>query len=183
MPFSKRRALIEIAIFSNNHLSVPEYDALLKTYIYDHWTKGSYEITHTEGGNIPMTTYPFPIRDRNLIYIGMRGGATRPSTGYTFLALQRQLTRLAKSYPSLKNIAPWPTKHILYDATLLRILQNGDLPADTLFVDMFAKNPPDRVLAFLNGETSFTDELSFMWTTDIGLFGRRFVGEAVRRYT
>ncbi len=182
MPFSKRRALIEIAIFSNNHLTVSEYDDLLKTYIHKHWTQGSYEVTHTEGGNIPMTTYPFPARDRNLIYIGMRGGATRPSTGYTFLALQRQLISLAQSFPDLKNISPWPTKHILYDATLLRILQNGDLPADTLFVDMFASNPPERVLAFLNGETSFADELSFMWTTDIGLFGRRFVGETVRRY-
>jgi lycopene beta-cyclase len=68
----------------------------------------------------------------------------------------------------------------MYDATLLRILQNGELPADELFVDMFAKNPPERVLAFLNGETSFTDELRFMWTADVGLFGRRFVGEAIK---
>ncbi|MCX8212675.1 MAG: FAD-dependent oxidoreductase [Lewinella sp.] len=181
MPFSKRKALIEIAIFSNNHLTVPEYDALLKTYIYDHWTEGDYKITHTEGGNIPMTTYPFPVRDRNLIYIGMRGGATRPSTGYTFLALQRQLTKLARSFPDLTNIDPWPTRHVMYDATLLRILQNGELPADELFVDMFAKNPPERVLAFLNGETSLAEELSFMWSTDVFLFGRRFMGEALRR--
>lgn len=183
MPFSKRRALVEIAIFSNHHLTVPEYDGLLKTYIYEHWTQGNYEITHTEGGNIPMTTYPFPVRDRNLIYIGMRGGATRPSTGYTFLALQRQLTALAAGFPKLDEIAPWPTRHILYDATLLRILQNGDLPADALFVDLFARNDPARVLAFLNGESSFSDELRFMWTTDIALFGRRFIGEAIRRYT
>jgi lycopene beta-cyclase len=177
MPFSKRRALIEIAIFSNNHLTVPEYDALLETYIYGHWTQGGYTITHTEGGNIPMTTYPFPVRDRNLIYIGMRGGATRPSTGYTFLALQRQLMEMARTFPKLTNLAPWPVRHVLYDATILRILQNGELPADILFVDLFARNPPERVLAFLNGETSLAEELRFMWTTDISLFGRRFVGE------
>ena len=182
MPFSKRRALIEIAIFSNNHLKTEEYDELLETYIYGHWTQGNYGVTHTESGNIPMTTYPFPTRDRNLIYIGMRGGATRPSTGYTFLALQRQLMALASAFPKVDDIAPWPTKHILYDATLLRILQNGDLPADKLFVDLFARNPPERVLAFLNGETSFADELKFMWTTDISLFGRRFIGETARRY-
>ncbi|TXF89895.1 FAD-dependent oxidoreductase [Neolewinella aurantiaca] len=182
MPFSKRRALVEIAIFSNNHLKVEEYDALLKTYIYDYWTKADYQVTHTEGGNIPMTTYPFPARDGNLIYIGMRGGATRPSTGYTFFALQRQLTEMANAFPDLPQIAPWPTKHILYDATLLRILQNGDLPADELFVDLFATNPPERVLAFLNGETTLSEEFRFMWTTDIGLFGRRFVTEAIQRY-
>jgi len=180
MPFSKRRALIEIAIFSNNHLKTDEYDRLIETYIYDHWTQTGYEVTHTEDGNIPMTTYPFPSRDRNLIYIGMRGGATRPSTGYTFLALQRQLLALAESFPRLDNIAPWPAKHILYDATLLRILQNGELAGDELFTDMFANNPPERVLAFLNGETTFAQELQFMSTTDIVLFGRRFVGEALR---
>lgn len=182
MPFSKRRALVEIAIFSNNHLTVSQYDDLLKTYIHTHWTQAKYEITHTEGGNIPMTTYPFPVRDRTLIYIGMRGGATRPSTGYTFLALQRQLSKLAEDFPTLDDISPWPARHLLYDATLLRILQNGDLPADELFVDMFNKNPPERVLAFLNGETSFTDELRFMWTADVGLFGRRFVGEAIKSF-
>lgn len=181
MPFSKRRALIEVAIFSNNHLTVPEYDELLKTYIYGHWTEGTYIVTHTESGNIPMTTYPFPTRDRNLIYIGMRGGATRPSTGYTFLALQRQLHSLARTFPDLTDLAPWPARHIMYDATLLRILQNGDLPADELFTDMFANNPPDRVLAFLNGETTFVQELQFMGTTDVLLFGRRFVAEALRR--
>lgn len=177
MPFSKRSALIEIAIFSNNHLQTAEYDQLIETYIYDHWTKGKYEVTHTEDGNIPMTSYPFPLRDRNLIYIGMRGGATRPSTGYTFYALQRQLTALADQFPNVDNLAPWPQKHLLYDATLLRILQNGELPGDELFVDMFATNPPARVLAFLNGETSFWEELKFMSTTKVSLFARRFLGE------
>ncbi|MFK8165406.1 MAG: FAD-dependent oxidoreductase [Lewinella sp.] len=177
MPTDKRSALIEIAIFSNNHLEIAEYDRLLKTYIYDHWTKGGYKITHTEGGNIPMTTYPFPIRDGNLIYVGMRGGATRPSTGYTFYALQRQLTALADQFPCLDNLEPWSRKHLLYDATLLRILQNGELSGDELFVDMFAANPPARVLAFLNGETSFAEELQFMSTTKVSLFARRFIGE------
>lgn len=180
MPFSKRRALIEIAIFSNNHLETAEYDRLISTYIYDHWTRAGYEITHTEAGNIPMTTYPFPVRDRNLIYIGMRGGATRPSTGYTFLALQRQLLGLVQNFPSMKHLAPWPKKHLRYDAALLRILQNEELPGARLFVDMFADNPPERILAFLNGETTFAQELKFMATTDVTLFGRRFVGEALR---
>lgn len=180
MPFSPREALVEIAIFSNNHLQTEEYDRLIETYIREHWTQAPYTIGHREDGNIPMTTYPFPQRDRNLIYIGMRGGATRPSTGYTFYALQRQLAALASDFPRLDDLAPWPQRHLLYDATLLRILQNGELPGDELFVNMFAANPPARVLAFLNGETTFAEELQFMATAPIGLFGRRFVGEAVR---
>ena len=181
MPFSKRRAMVEIAIFSNNHLEMAEYDRLIEAYIHQHWTQGDYTIEHREDGNIPMTTYPFPQRNHNLIYIGMRGGATRPSTGYTFYALQRQLTALTECFPNLENLAPWPLKHLLYDATLLRILQNGDLPGAELFVDLFATNPPSRVLAFLNGETSLFEELQLMSTTDIMTFGSTFVGELWRR--
>ena len=175
LPFSKRRAMVEVAIFSNNHLQQEEYDQILETYIYDHWTQAGYTIDHTEAGNIPMTTYPFPTRDRNLIYIGMRGGATRPSTGYTFYGLQRQLLALAQNFPALDNIAPWSRRHLLYDDTLLRILAENKLAGAELFVDLFARNPPGRVLAFLNGETSIFQELQLMSTTNIGVFGRSFV--------
>lgn len=178
MPFNAHEALVEIAIFSNQHLKTEEYDRLIAEYLRAHWTAGDYEITHREDGNIPMTTYPFPLRDGNLIHIGMRGGATRPSTGYTFLALQRQLQTLAADYPTLHKLAPWPRKHLLYDATLLRILQDGRLPGAELFVDLFAANPPARVLAFLNGETSLAEELRLMRTTNIGVFGPSFVREA-----
>lgn len=179
LPFSKRKAMVEIAIFSNNHLKREEYDQLLETYIYDYWTKAPYAIDHTEEGNIPMTTYPFATRNKDLIYIGMRGGATRPSTGYTFYGLQRQMQRLAKDFPRLDNLRTWSRRHLLYDATLLRILQDGRLPGDKLFVDLFDHNPPGRVLAFLNGETSIGQELQLMGTTDILTFGKAFAQEAV----
>lgn len=179
MPFSPRRALVEVAIFSNEHLTTDGYDKILANYMAAHWTS-DYRVTHTEGGNIPMTSYPFPLRNGNLIYIGMRGGATRPSTGYTFYALQRQLMSMARNFPDLNGLAPWSSRHILYDATLLRILQDGKLAGDELFVDLFASNPPARVLAFLNGETSVWQELKLMSTTNISVFGATFVRELVK---
>lgn len=179
LPFGKRRAMVEVAIFSNNHLQRQEYDAILEAYIRDHWTAAGYTIDHTEEGNIPMTTYPFSTRDGNLIYIGMRGGATRPSTGYTFYGLQRQLSVLAREFPRLDKLQTWSTRHLLYDDTLLRILRDGQLRGDDLFVDLFAANPPERVLAFLNGETSIAQELRLMSTTNIGVFGKAFVQAVV----
>lgn len=179
LPFEARRAMVEVAIFSNNHLRREAYDTILADYLRKHWTTAGYTIDHTEEGNIPMTTYPFPVRNRDLIYIGMRGGATRPSTGYTFYGLQRQLLALADSFPDLGKLAPWSRRHLLYDDTLLRILQGGRLRGDDLFVDLFASNPPERVLAFLNGETSIAQELRLMSTTNIGVFGKAFVKAVV----
>ena len=179
MPFSKRRAMVEIAIFSNHHLTTGEYDRLIGEYISEHWTKGNYRIDHTEQGNIPMTSHRFPLRDGNLLYIGLGGGAARPSTGYTFYGLQRQLMRIASDFPGVTNLPPWPKRHILYDATLLRILQEGRLPGDEVFVNLFRDNPPSRVLAFLNGESSLLGELQLMSTTPVGIFGATFLREAL----
>ena len=177
LPFSTRRAMVEIAIFSNDHLKTQEYDTLIGDYIAAYWTTGAYTTEHTEAGNIPMTPYPLTQREGNLVYLGLEGGAARPSTGYTFYGLQRQLQRLAGDFPDFGSVSLWPARHLLYDATLLRILQEGKLPGDEVFVDLFARNPPARVLAFLNGESSVLEELRLMSTTDIGVFGRTFVGE------
>ena len=177
LPLSKRRAMVEIAIFSNTHLTTAAYDEIIATYIANHWTRQPYNIYHTEGGNIPMTTYDYPRRNGNLICIGLGGGAARPSTGYTFYGLQRQLMRIAASFPDISATSVWPEKHRLYDATLLRILEQGKLPGDQVFVDLFERNPPARVLAFLNGESSLWQDLRLMGTTPIGVFGKAFVGE------
>ncbi len=176
LPFSTRRALVEVAIFSNDHLSAAEYDRIMADYLAEHWT-ANYQVTHTEAGNIPMTTEPYPLRDGNHIYIGLGGGAARPSTGYTFYGLQRQLMSLAADFPRMRDLRPWSARHTLYDATLLRILQDSRLPGDEVFVDLFDRNPPARVLAFLNGESTLAQELLLMSTTPVGTFGKTFVGE------
>ncbi|MBB4079145.1 lycopene beta-cyclase [Lewinella aquimaris] len=177
LPFSQRRALVEIAIFSNDHLTTEAYDVLIGEYIRANWTRGTYRVTHTEAGNIPMTTYGYPRRRGNHIYIGLGGGAARPSTGYTFYGLQRQLARMARDYPDITDTRVWPEKHLLYDATLLRILQERKLAGEELFVNLFRDNPPARVLAFLNGESSLWQELRLMATTPVGVFGSTFVRE------
>ena len=176
LPFSARRALVEVAIFSNRHLEAAEYDRIIADYLGRYWT-AEYRIEHTESGNIPMTTQPYPLRRGNHVHLGLGGGAARPSTGYTFYGLQRQLAALAADFPRLEDLRPWPRRHALYDATLLRILQGGRLAGSELFVNLFADNPPARVLAFLNGESSPGQELRLMATTPVATFGRTFLGE------
>ena len=178
LPFGPREAMVEFTAFSNNHLSEAAYDRELSDYLSAHWTD-DYEITHREGGNIPMTTTPHPLRDGNHIYIGLGGGAARPSTGYTFYGLQRQLQQLARDFPNLERLAPWPLRHRLYDATLLRILQEGQQSGAETFVQLFVHNPTERVLRFLNGETGLVDELRLMNTTNIPLFAKNFFREAL----
>ncbi len=180
LPFSERRAMIEIAIFSNEHLITEEYDRLIQEYVAEHWTRAAYRIEHSEAGNIPMTTYAFPRRDGSLVHIGLGGGDARPSTGYTFYNVQRKMMEIAEAYPRLPDLSPWPERHLLYDATLLRLLQEGVLPGERVFVNLFRDNPTERVLAFLNGNTSLVEELRLMSTVPIGPFASTFARELFR---
>lgn len=177
LPTSPQTALVELAIFSNHHLSSAGYDGHIRQYLQAHWPQlGAYEITEAEAGVIPMTDYPFAAHDDRIVYLGMAGGDTRASTGYTFWNIQQRLDRLV---PALERGLPphlpptWAQRrHRLYDAVLLRVLQHNYADADRVFASLFANNPPQRVLAFLNGQSSLAEELALLASVPTGPFAR-----------
>ncbi len=179
LPVSTTEAMVEIAIFSNDHLTATEYDQEIENYLAEQWPQlKGYEVYHTEQGVIPMTTYPYPAQKGHLIYIGLGGGYARPSSGYTFYNLQKRLGALAESFVSSGQpgkVEAWPRRHLLYDATILDLLQGNRMEGADIFPSLFATNPTERVLDFLNGETTILDELRLMSTTNIPAFGTAFL--------
>lgn len=185
LPFTEDYALVEIAVFSNDLWSRERYDQALSEYLEKHWlNKSAYSIEHTEQGVIPMTTHAYPRQDGRLVYIGIAGGHARASTGYTFFNIQRQTEALAKQLTGpdqrAKFSAAWPLRHRMYDSTLLRILQDQRLAGSEVFVDLFRQNPTERLLAFLNGESSLGQELRLMSSTRISTFAPTFFQEMWR---
>ncbi|MBD0278581.1 MAG: lycopene cyclase, partial [Flavisolibacter sp.] len=51
-----------------------------------------------------------------------------------------------------------------YDSVLLHILQHRQLPGAAIFTDLFKKNAPQKVLQFLDNETSLVEELRIIST-------------------
>ena len=51
------------------------------------------------------------------------------------------------------------------DAVLLRALDRGQVPGPELFVRLFDRNPPERVLRFLDGATGRREDLALMATS------------------
>ena len=167
LPYSARKALIEIAIFSNQHLEAEEYDHLLNIYIKQHFSSlNDFQITQVETGNIPMTDYPFPQSEGRLIHIGAAGGDTRASSGYTFFNIQRRVAAIVNklAQEGHPNVNPsWSEQRArLYDKLMLRVLGKGYYSGEMLFEKLFAKNKPDKILAFLNAESVFTEEFMLM---------------------
>lgn len=168
MPFSSTKALVEYTFFTEKLLEPGAYDALLDKYISQQLGCNEYTITEEEFGVIPMTNHRFPVSNGNIIYIGTAGGQTKASSGYTFRFIQKHaasivesLVATGKPHAVKKNHS---RKYRFFDSVLLHILTHKTLAGDKIFTRLFQKNEPQRVLGFLDNETSLRKEISIIST-------------------
>ncbi len=172
LPTTPRRALVEYTLFSADLLPPDAYAAELRRYLRDAWnlTEGDYRILAREAGVIPMTDHPLPARSvhagRRVVHIGSRGGASKASTGFTFRRIQLRTAALVDALARTgQPHAPEPAlaaRFRLYDAMMLDVLtHHGDRGAE-VFTQLFQRNPVDRLLRFLNEDSSLTDDLAVM---------------------
>lgn len=169
LPTSKKSALVEVAIFSNNILSEQAYDAILKDYIDNNLSIQSYEIKETEVGIIPMTTYPFEQANQSgLTYIGTAGSAAKASTGYAFIHIQDQVDYLIAKIQSNQNPVFekgfYTNKYRWYDNVLLNVLLKKRASLGDVFGDMFKKLPTPLMLKFLSNKTTLAEDLRILST-------------------
>ncbi|MGI9036108.1 MAG: lycopene cyclase family protein [Pyrinomonadaceae bacterium] len=187
LPFSPKKALIELTIFSDNISEQNEYKADLKKYIVETLKIENYKILETERGIIPMSDEPhteFPAA--KIIRIGTAGGYVKPSTGFSFQRTQRRLQKLVKDleYSTLEiqnpksKIQNW--KHYL-DSVLLDVLQTKKHPADEVFTLLFARNETPQVLKFLDEETSVREDLRIMRTVPLAPFVKAALQVAAKK--
>ena len=99
--------------------------------------------------------------------IGIAGGQTKASTGYTYQFIQKQTQAIVNclilSKP-LSMIQPTPKRFHFYDSVLLQLLISKKLSGREIFTRMFERNPPARILKFLDNETSLVEELQLIGT-------------------
>ncbi len=189
LPFDRHRALIELAIFSNDIWTPEAYDAAIEKYLDQHLNiyRNEFEIEETEFGIIPMTDFPFRQAEGRIIHIGTAGGHTKASTGYTFWRMQKFLQQMVQSMVDQKhpNLTPYPTfsRFQLYDSVLLHILEKDLLPADQLFGTLFRRNQMSDVLKFLNESTFFLEELKIMKVLPILTFAKVMLVEMARKWS
>ncbi|AXI76572.1 lycopene cyclase family protein [Peterkaempfera bronchialis] len=162
LPTGPRGALVEYTRFSADLLGRDAYDAALDRYVREVLGLGRFRTTGTEQGAIPMTDGAFPRRVGARVFrIGTAGGATRPATGYTFSAIQRQSRGIAQAYAAGRVPVPPPPhrrRHLTMDAALLRALDRGRLDGAAYFTGLFRSHPPGRLLRFLDGGSTLREE-------------------------
>ncbi|GAB7036448.1 MULTISPECIES: lycopene cyclase family protein [Catenuloplanes] len=167
LPVSDRFALIEYTEFSPATLSGDAYDEALRAYAgLLGLDLRALRVREVEDGVIPMTDGPFVSRPSpRVVRLGTAGGATRPSTGYTFSAMARQADDIARALADGRPpvpAPPYPARHLWMDAVQLRALDRGLTDGVAFFDRLFDRNPADRVLRFLDGTTTWREDLMLM---------------------
>ena len=179
LPVSAREALVEYTEFSGTVLGRAGYEAALRHYTSVTRPLGPFTVTATEQGVIPMTDGDFPRRTGESVFpLGAAAGATRPSTGYTFTALQRQTAAVAEAVRAGRTpVPPRPhlRRHRAMDAVLLRALATGGVDGGEFFEGLFRGNPLPRVLHFLDGRSSLREEWQLGLRTPVGAMLRSLV--------
>ena len=174
LPVSATRALVEYTLFTNDLLNQEAYSIAIRDYIYHYLQIENYRIVEEEFGVIPMTNFSFTKNVGRVMNIGTAGGQTKASSGYTFQFIQKQTAQivddLAKDGNLKNHESIFQKRFAFYDSTLLNILHHGKLGGDKIFADLFKNNPPERVLRFLDNESTLEDELNIMGTLPKGIF-------------
>ncbi len=164
LPTGRRTALVEYTEFGPAPLGTAAYDLALDDYTRRVLGTGATQVLSTEQGVIPMTDAVFARRSAGRVFrIGAAGGATRPSTGYTFAAVQRQSEAIAGAVRAGRRPVPPPphaARARLMDAVLLRALDTGRVDGPDLFFRLFDRVPVGRLLRFLDGRTRLWEDLA-----------------------
>ncbi len=186
LPVSDRFALVEYTEFSPAVLTGDEYDAALRGYsALLGLDLAALRVREVEDGVIPMTDGPFdPHPSPRVVRLGTAGGATRPSTGFTFSAMARQADDIARAVAAGRPpvpAPPYPARHLWMDAVQLRALDRGQVDGVAFFDRLFARNPAERVLRFLDGTTTPAEDLRLMASTPLLPMTRAAFGDALAR--
>lgn len=164
LPFSKNEALFEYTLFSEKLLPKSEYETAIEHYLKEKHIN-NYTITEKEQGSIPMTCYHFwKSNSKNIIHIGTAGGWSKASTGFTFKNTTKKTIQLIAYLKANKPLESFHkiNKFWYYDLLLLDILHEKNELGSTLFGQLFKRTSVEKILKFLDEETSFAEDLQIM---------------------
>ena len=172
LPFDARTALVEDTFFAGEPSPIESYAEQIAEYLRARFGVDRYEVLHSETGAIPMAACPPQAGTASRILdIGMRGGAARPSTGYAFLAIQRNAALLAErltTWAADPNREPpeaipyYSARSAFLDRVFLSHIVRYPERAPKMFLRMFERVPPDALARFLFDGGTFADDLRVM---------------------
>ena len=153
LPFSDQEALIESTLFSPELAPADFYVASITSYLKNICHLSAFEISRRESGVIPLGI--LGRHDPGLVGIGANGGAIRPSSGYAFSFIHKQIDHAVSHAVAGKPLAvgvPHSAFELWMDRIFLAVLRRHPELAPDIFIAMAAALDGDEFARFLSGE-------------------------------
>jgi len=163
LPFASDRALVEVTSFAPHNPGTEIFEPWLNAEI-DALDPGKTEILRTEAGALPMEVGFADPGPQGIIWMGLGGGAARPSTGYAFARNQIQADQVASELITghrRKTGLDGPMTRFM-DRIFLQVLTGAPARGPELIETLFRNAPKDRLERFLSGSTRASDRFSVM---------------------
>ena len=163
LPTSANEALVESTLFSAQLLDKTYYETAIKSYLGAHYDLSSYEVSHVETGAIPLAD----CRDRSAPQhaIGARGGALRPSSGYAFSFIQKQVASILSHHARTGDwqaISPLSARDLWMDKVFMAVLQRRPELSISIFEAIAKSLDGSEFARFMSGNASLATILKMM---------------------
>ncbi len=180
LPTSRRNALVERTTFvfasSEDEGSIgARHEAHIGQYLRGRLGVERYRVAGREIGTIPLELRPPATVARPVVPIGARAGMVKASTGYGFERMQRHSAAIASClvrgrHP--RRAVPAHRWNRALDAALLRVIRDEPAQAMDILESLLARNPAQRVFAFLDEEASLRSQFQLFATLPLSPFAR-----------
>jgi len=172
LPETAEHGFLELCSF---RLGGPDPDLTgdLPAWITEHLGGRGFRAEPVEDDAYPLLTRGSRRLGPRGLAIGHRGGLVRPSTGYGLVAYARDATAVASSLARHGDPfhLPRPSRRDrALDRVALEVLRQDPAVLQRAYVDMFARNPAERVLAFLDGTATTRETATLVATLPIAPF-------------
>lgn len=189
LPISPYRALVEHTVVGWVPPTDSIIEARLEAYLERVLSGGDFRIVRREKGQIPLLLHRAPRADGPILQLGVTAGAARPSTGYAFRSIVETSRAAAASVVALwrqEIDTSWSSLRIprvdhanrrprFFDSVFLTLLETEPDVVPSALLALFRNNPSSRVLRFLDGKSSWWDDLHIVFTLPWPPFLRAFL--------
>ena len=155
LPFSKNTAFVESTVFSKqlepNEFYVKEIFKYLKKY----YNLKTFTKSNHEKGIIPM--HDVSLKSKGRHNIGTRGGAVRPSSGYAFTFIQKQVLQIIDQLILGRKINTniHNKVDLFLDKIFIQVIDLYPEIAPTIFSNLAKSINGDEMASFMSGNCNF----------------------------
>ncbi len=155
LPFSDSEALVESTLFSPNIEPDGFYESAISNWLSDCAEVKLFEVLRREKGAIPLGL--MHLHDPDLKGIGGNCGAVRPSSGYAFSFIHKQIRKSIKDVADggqLRFVSPHKKIDLWMDRIFLSVLRYQPHYAPKIFSALASSLTGDEFAQFLSGEAN-----------------------------